>query len=93
MIRSIVSFGHAYSILNMGNHKIWPACITGYSDEHKRKKRLFWTRQITGNLAFGAIIFAVARVPIGIAMIFKQTAPFWAAILSYFINADPVSWQ
>lgn len=71
MVRSFVSFFHSWIVMKYVGEKYWPKDITENTDESRRKRRFFWARQLTGNIAFGAIIFAVNRVPIGIAMILK----------------------
>jgi hypothetical protein len=71
MMRSIVSLIHSWIVMKIVGKEYWPQEITANTDESRRKKKFFWCRQLTGNIAFGAIIFAVNRVPIGIAMVLK----------------------
>jgi len=47
-------------------------------------------RMTAGQLIFILPAICVQLIPLFLIMILRQTAPFWAALLSYFINKEPL---
>ena len=47
-------------------------------------------RSLCGLFGFGSLVFAVARLPLGVVNIIGSTKPFWSSILSFFVLGETV---
>ena len=68
-------------------------CICNVKPCKQFPKEYRWTmfaRATLGQACFACFVMVLAMIPLYLAMILLQTSPFWAGILGYFINKEPI---
>ena len=60
-----------------------------FSNPNLRKNLLI--RSVAGTIGFSGLVFAIARLPLGIVNIIFNTGPFWASFLGFCIHRERLS--
>jgi drug/metabolite transporter (DMT)-like permease len=69
------------------------SCIYGINpcrDFPKEYRYTMFARASLGQACFACFTFCLALLPLSLQMILFQTSPFWAGILGFFINSEPI---
>lgn len=59
-------------------------------DFPKSQRKTMLVRAVVGQASFGFFMLSLSMNPLIIQMVIWQTNPFWAAILGFFVNKEPV---
>ena len=61
-----------------------------WKDLPKANRSTMAVRSFIGQLCFACFTFCLQLIPLSLQMILFQTSPFWAGILGFFINKEPI---